>query len=145
MIKNPASKTSVALFRVRARWRIALTGTPIQNNLREMWALFNWTHSGTLLGIQKSFNDIYDKPITRGREKDATNFQKKQGEMKAKDLFRKINPFYLHRSKDEVTARENLRPDDDCSLVPRYRKIMPKFLTNQKTLHLKNASIIKKN
>ena len=42
-----------------------LTGTPIQNNLKEMWALFDWTHQGTLLGTARTFGMEFDTPIWR--------------------------------------------------------------------------------
>uniref|UniRef100_A0A3Q4GTZ2 Excision repair cross-complementation group 6-like n=1 Tax=Neolamprologus brichardi TaxID=32507 RepID=A0A3Q4GTZ2_NEOBR len=56
--------------------RVLLTGTPVQNNLREMWALFDFACQGTLLGMAKTFKAEYENPITRAREKDATPGEK---------------------------------------------------------------------
>lgn len=64
-IKNPSTKCSKGLHRISARQRLILTGTPIQNNLKEMWALFDWTHRGSLLGTARTFGMEYENPITR--------------------------------------------------------------------------------
>jgi len=64
-IKNPSTKGSKAIHSLGAKHRIILTGTPVQNNLKEMWALFDWTHQGTLLGTARTFSMQYEQPIVR--------------------------------------------------------------------------------
>ena len=55
-----------------AQQRLLLTGTPIQNNLEELWALFDWTTSGTLLGEKSTFISEFAAPIAATQDKDAT-------------------------------------------------------------------------
>ncbi|MDE0715932.1 MAG: SNF2-related protein, partial [Gammaproteobacteria bacterium] len=63
-VKNPAAATSKRIRDIRARQRIALTGTPIENSLEELWTLFDWLIPG-LLGDRKSFAKNYRTPIER--------------------------------------------------------------------------------
>ena len=63
-IKNP-TKTSKGVHAIPAHNRIILTGTPVQNNLKELWALFDFVHQGSLLGTQRTFKMEFDNPITR--------------------------------------------------------------------------------
>ncbi|KAF6023008.1 hypothetical protein EB796_018703 [Bugula neritina] len=90
-IKNP-TKTSKGVHMIAAKHRIILTGTPIQNNLKEMWALFDWTHHGMLLGTARTFHSEYSKPITRAREKCATYGERRLGEQMAESLKKIISP-----------------------------------------------------
>ncbi|KAL4223042.1 DNA excision repair protein ERCC-6-like [Mactra antiquata] len=104
-IKNP-TKTSKGVHAIPARNRIILTGTPVQNNLKELWSLFDFVHQGTLLGNQKTFKMAYENPITRAREKDATVGEKKLGIEMAESLKKTIAPFFLRRTKAEVNEKE---------------------------------------
>ena len=45
------------------------SGTPIQNRVRDMWALMDWVTQGSLLGTQKTFKQSYEDPITRARQR----------------------------------------------------------------------------
>ena len=64
VIKNPKSKTALAVKQVglRARHRLILTGTPIQNNVLELWGLFDFLMP-SFLGSEPHFNLVYSKPI----------------------------------------------------------------------------------
>lgn len=64
-IKDHSSKTSVALRKIPSKHRIILTGTPIQNNLQEMWSLFDYTSQGRLLGDAKTFKKQFQDIILR--------------------------------------------------------------------------------
>ncbi|KAK2838196.1 hypothetical protein Q5P01_015408 [Channa striata] len=77
-------------------------GTPVQNNLREMWALFDFACQGTLLGSAKTFKTEYENPITRAREKDATPGEKALGCRMSENLMTIIKPYFLRRTKSEV-------------------------------------------
>uniref|UniRef100_A0A670YSW7 DNA excision repair protein ERCC-6-like n=1 Tax=Pseudonaja textilis TaxID=8673 RepID=A0A670YSW7_PSETE len=78
-IKSPSAKTTKALSAIPARNRVLLTGTPVQNNLQELWSLFDFACQGSLLGTSKTFKMEYENPITRAREKDATLGEKALG------------------------------------------------------------------
>src|SRR5690606_473113 len=64
-IKNPLSQTARAAKRLKAERRLALTGTPIENRLSEIWSIFDFVSPG-LLGGLKSFEETYARPIDRG-------------------------------------------------------------------------------
>ncbi|OAV66354.1 ATP-dependent helicase HepA [Bacteroidales bacterium Barb6XT] len=86
VIKNYATKTSHATMQLQASFRLALTGTPVQNYLGEIWNLFNFINPG-LLGSLKHFTDVFIKV-------DDENTRKR--------LKRLIAPFILRRTKNKV-------------------------------------------
>ncbi|XP_061162866.1 DNA excision repair protein ERCC-6-like [Saccostrea echinata] len=104
-IKNP-TKTTKGVHQIPASHRILLTGTPIQNNLREMWSLFDFVHQGTLLGTARTFKMEFDTPITRARERDATANERRLGMEMAESLKQIISPYFLRRTKAEVIDKE---------------------------------------
>ncbi|MGW8688658.1 SNF2-related protein [Streptomyces sp. NPDC055817] len=62
MVKNHRTATARALHRIRATVRVALTGTPVENNLTEVWSLMDWLNPG-LFGTQRVFRDQFARPI----------------------------------------------------------------------------------
>ncbi len=88
-IKNPSSQVSQAAYDLRGSFRVALSGTPIENRLEELWSLLHFTNPG-LLGGRSSFRDRYASPIEAG---DARALAR---------LRAKIKPFVLRRAKREV-------------------------------------------
>ncbi|MCA9700235.1 MAG: hypothetical protein KC431_22105, partial [Myxococcales bacterium] len=64
-IKNPVSKVARAAYRVQARFKIALTGTPVENHLDDLWSQFHYLQPG-LLGGRGQFNDRYVRAIGLG-------------------------------------------------------------------------------
>uniref|UniRef100_A0A3P8U357 Excision repair cross-complementation group 6-like n=1 Tax=Amphiprion percula TaxID=161767 RepID=A0A3P8U357_AMPPE len=101
-IKNTGTKTAKSVYAIRSKNRVLLTGTPVQNNLREMWALFDFACQGALLGTAKTFKAEYENPITRAREKDATPGEKALGMRMSETLMTTIKPYFLRRTKSEV-------------------------------------------
>ncbi|MFC5472722.1 SNF2-related protein [Paraherbaspirillum soli] len=89
-IKNARSKAAQSAALLRARHRLCLTGTPLENHLGELWAQFHFLLPG-LLGDEKSFNRDFRHPI------------EKQGNQVRRTLLqRRIKPFLLRRTKDAV-------------------------------------------
>jgi hypothetical protein len=89
-IKNPNAETTRQALRLKARQRLCLSGTPLQNHLGELWSLFDFLAPG-FLGGQKSFKSRYRTPI------------EKHGDVDRQDaLNRRIRPFMLRRTKEEV-------------------------------------------
>lgn len=89
-IKNPRSKAAQAAGMLRARHRLCLTGTPLENHLGELWSQFHFLLPG-LLGEEKAFNTAFRHPI------------EKQGDDGRRALLtRRIKPFLLRRTKDKV-------------------------------------------
>ncbi len=89
-IKNPRTQAAIAIRLLKAKHRLALTGTPLENHLGELWAQFDWLTPG-LLGDQSSFSRLYRVPI-----------EKRGDEGRRVHLTTRIRPFVLRRRKDEV-------------------------------------------
>ncbi len=89
-IKNANSKAAQAASRLRARQRICLTGTPLENHLGELWSLFHFLMPGWL-GDAKRFNRDYRKPIEKDGDAD-----------RLQHLTARIRPFLLRRRKEQV-------------------------------------------
>ncbi|GBM73450.1 DNA excision repair protein ERCC-6-like [Araneus ventricosus] len=104
-IKNP-TKTTKAVHAIPSKNRLVLTGTPIQNNLLELWALYDFVHQGTLLGSLKTFKMQYENTISRAREKDSTAGEKRLGTEMAENLKMLIKPYFLRRTKAEIWNKE---------------------------------------
>ncbi|NXA04618.1 ERC6L protein, partial [Sapayoa aenigma] len=101
-IKCPSNKTTKCVYAIPAQHRVLLTGTPVQNNLREMWSLFDFACQGSLLGTAKTFKMEYENPITRAREKDATPGEKALGLKISENLMAIIKPCFLRRTKEDI-------------------------------------------
>ena len=88
-IKNPDSQVARAAFELRARFRLTLSGTPIENRLDELWSQFHFLNCGLLAGRQ-DFQERYAQPIAAGHSQAAERLRER------------IRPFILRRSKGEV-------------------------------------------
>ncbi|MGK0362009.1 MAG: SNF2 family DNA or RNA helicase [Bradymonadia bacterium] len=118
-IKTPTSQVAQAARALDARTRLALTGTPIENNLIELWSLMQYVMPG-FFGGKAAFTRRYATPIQRHGDADALNAMR-----------RRVRPFVLRRLKDEV-ARE-LPPRQEqilyCELGPAQRRLYNKVRT----------------
>ncbi|MDR0616103.1 MAG: DEAD/DEAH box helicase [Synergistaceae bacterium] len=88
-IKNPDTNQAKAARGVKASWRVALTGTPIENHVGDLWSIMEFLMPG-LLGSKKFFTEEYVKPIQESR--DAALM---------KDLKRSVSPFIMRRIKTD--------------------------------------------
>jgi SNF2 family DNA or RNA helicase len=108
-VKNPATKRARALRTLPARRRVAMTGTPIENRLSELWAIMDILNPG-LLGSREWFNRIFAQPIEVGRDEAALE-----------RLRAVVRPFILRRAKDEPEVELDLPPitveKDYCKLT----------------------------
>ncbi|MGY1402096.1 DEAD/DEAH box helicase, partial [Streptomyces sp. SS10] len=96
-VKNPHSSTAKALRQIGARARIALTGTPVENNLSELWAVLDWTTPG-LLGTHRRFRTRWIAPVEAERVLAANG----DGEQHtARLLSELVRPFLLRRRKTD--------------------------------------------
>ena len=91
-IKNPNAETTRQALRLKARQRLCLSGTPLQNHLGELWSLFDFLAPG-FLGGQKSFKTRFRTPIEKGGDVE-----------RQETLNRRIRPFMLRRTKEEVVT-----------------------------------------
>ncbi|XP_022002745.1 protein CHROMATIN REMODELING 24 isoform X3 [Helianthus annuus] len=101
LIKNPSTQRAKSLLAIPCAHRIIISGTPLQNNLKELWALFNFC-CPELLGDKKCFKDKYESAILRGNDKNASERDKRIGSAVAQDLRNCIQPYFLRRLKSEV-------------------------------------------
>ncbi|MEU9399272.1 DEAD/DEAH box helicase [Streptomyces sp. NPDC048242] len=97
-VKNPYSATAKALRTIGAPARVALTGTPVENNLSELWALLDWTTPG-LLGPLQSFRARHARAVENGEDQEA-----------AERLARLVRPFLLRRKKSDPGIVPELPP-----------------------------------
>ncbi|MFI7412678.1 SNF2-related protein [Streptomyces sp. NPDC049627] len=97
-VKNPYSATARELRSIGARARVALTGTPVENNLSELWAILDWTTPG-LLGRLGTFRTRYAQAVEGGRDPAA-----------ADRLARLVRPFLLRRRKSDPGIAPELPP-----------------------------------
>ncbi|MFJ3715409.1 SNF2-related protein [Streptomyces sp. NPDC090057] len=97
-VKNPYSATAKALRTIPAPARVALTGTPVENNLSELWALLDWTTPG-LLGPLKSFRARHARAVENGEDQEAVE-----------RLSRLVRPFLLRRKKSDPGIVPELPP-----------------------------------
>lgn len=97
-IKNAQTKQSKAVRRLRGRHHVALTGTPMENRLSELWSIFDFTNHG-YLGSLGQFQKRYIIPIEKDEKKD-----------KIQQLQSLIRPFLLRRTKKDEEVALNL-PD----------------------------------
>ncbi|MGP3978376.1 SNF2-related protein [Streptomyces sp. 8N114] len=97
-VKNAYSATARALRTLPAAARVALTGTPVENNLSELWALLDWTTPG-LLGPLKTFRARHARAVEGGEDPEATE-----------RLARLVRPFLLRRKKSDPGIVPELPP-----------------------------------
>ncbi|MFT0846183.1 SNF2-related protein [Actinomycetaceae bacterium L2_0104] len=128
--KNPASKTFGSLVKIGAPVSFAITGTPMENNLGELWAMFALVAPG-LLGNAKQFRENVQKPV----EKDASNTEEVLALLR-----RRISPFLLRRTKSAVASElpEKQEQVIDVELAPGHRRMYDRQLQRerQRVLHL---------
>jgi SNF2 family DNA or RNA helicase len=117
-IKNRRTQNAQAVKAVRARNRIVLTGTPMENSVLDLWSIFDFLMPG-YLGSAQDFRERYEQPIARERNPAV------QGR-----LARRLRPFLLRRLKQEVAADlpAKLEQVSFCELTPEQRGVYQQFI-----------------
>ncbi len=112
-IKNPRAKRTRAVKKIQADCRLALTGTPIENSLLELWSIFDFLMPG-LLGTLPDFQRTYQKPIVQGHEPELES-----------ELANHIRPYFMRRLKSEVASElpPKIEQNIYCTLAHRQRKL----------------------
>jgi TATA-binding protein-associated factor len=101
LIKNPKAKVTQAVKRLASNHRLILSGTPIQNNVLELWSLFDFLMPG-FLGTEKVFQDRFAKPIAQSRFAKSSSKEQEAGALAIESLHKQVLPFLLRRLKEEV-------------------------------------------
>lgn len=141
VIKNIKTKVSQAIRGVHALHRLILSGTPIQNNVLELWGLFDWLMPG-FLGSERQFNDTYSKPINMSRDAKSSDKDQEAGALAMESLHRQVLPFLLRRMKEDVLS--DLPPkiiqDYYCTLAPLQKELYDKYAETVESADLKSES-----
>lgn len=120
-IKNPETRNAAAVKKIKARHRFALTGTPVENNLGELWSIFDFIMPG-YLGTYPGFRDRYESGVVRGDDRATER------------LKRVVKPFILRRLKAEVLTE----------LPPKTESVIASPLEGeQKKLYESNLALIR--
>lgn len=110
--KNPASQIAKVVRGLQADHRLALTGTPVENSLRDLWAIFGFVEPG-LLGSEASFRRRFELPIADGDEGAAAVLRSR------------LEPFVLRRTKEDVAKElpERTEAVIECELSALQRRL----------------------
>ncbi|CDF88288.1 unnamed protein product [Zygosaccharomyces bailii CLIB 213] len=135
IIKNAQSKLAKAVKQFRSNHRLILTGTPIQNNVVELWSLFDFLMPG-FLGTEKMFQERFAKPIAASRNSKTSSKEQEAGALALEALHKQVLPFMLRRLKEDVLS--DLPPkiiqDYYCELSDLQKQLYADFSRKQKTV-----------
>ena len=133
LIKNPRAKTTLAVKRLASNHRLILSGTPIQNNVLELWSLFDFLMPG-FLGTEKVFLERFAKPIAASRLSKSHSKEQEAGALAIEALHKQVLPFLLRRLKEEVL--DDLPPkilqNYYCDLSDLQKKLFDDFAKKEK-------------
>ena len=117
-IKNRQTQNAQAVKGVRARHKLVLTGTPLENSVLDLWSIFDFLMPG-YLGSAKDFRERYEVPITRAKD-DAAQAR----------LARRLRPFLLRRLKRDVARDlpEKIEQVAFCELSDAQREVYEKLI-----------------
>ncbi|KAK3159851.1 hypothetical protein QOZ80_1BG0051830 [Eleusine coracana subsp. coracana] len=144
IIKNSRSKITSAVKQLKAQHRLILSGTPIQNNVLELWSLFDFLMPG-FLGTEKQFQATYGKPLLAAKDSKCSAKDAEAGILAMEALHKQVMPFLLRRTKDEVLSDlpEKIIQDRYCDLSLLQLRLYDKFSTSNAKEEI--SSIVKAN
>ena len=133
-VKNPATRRHRAVQTLRADMMLAVTGTPLENTLTELWAILSLTSPG-LFASPRRFREDYVKPIERGKvpenEEGAPYRERRIARLRSR-----IRPFVLRRTKDlvapELPARQEQEQEIHVELSPAHRAAYDRVLQRER-------------
>ncbi|KAH8311233.1 hypothetical protein KR044_005137, partial [Drosophila immigrans] len=136
IIKNGKTKSSKAIKQLKANHRLILSGTPIQNNVLELWSLFDFLMPG-FLGTEKQFIQRYSRPILASRDAKSSAKEQEAGVLAMESLHRQVLPFLLRRVKEDVLTDlpPKITQDLLCELSPLQLRLYEDFSNK----HLKDC------
>ncbi|WP_125612591.1 DEAD/DEAH box helicase [Specibacter cremeus] len=121
-VKNHVTKASQNARRFPAPFKLAITGTPLENNLMELWSLFAITAPG-LFPSSGNFADYYRKPVEKDGDAD-----------RLKQLRRRIRPLIMRRTKEAVAKELPAKQEQvlELDLAPRHRTLYQRHLQRER-------------
>lgn len=128
IIKNGKTKCSQAMKQLIANHRLILSGTPIQNNVLELWSLFDFLMPG-FLGTEKQFCSRFSRPILSSRDPKSSAKDQEAGALAMESLHRQVLPFILRRVKEDVLTDlpPKITQDLLCELSPLQERLYEDF------------------
>jgi superfamily II DNA or RNA helicase len=122
IVKNHQAKTYQCVRRLEAPFKLAITGTPLENNLMDLWSLLSIVAPGLFPSPQR-FAELYRKPIERGTDPELLG-----------RLRRRIRPLMLRRTKEQVAAELPPKQEQvlEVTLQPRHHKIYQTHLQRER-------------
>uniref|UniRef100_A0A3P8XY97 DNA excision repair protein ERCC-6 n=1 Tax=Esox lucius TaxID=8010 RepID=A0A3P8XY97_ESOLU len=143
-IRNPNAGVTTACKQFRTPHRFILSGSPMQNNLKELWSLFDFVFPGKL-GTLPIFMEQFSVPITMGGYSNASAVQVQTAYKCACVLRDTINPYLLRRMKADVKANLSL-PDKNeqvlfCRLTEEQREVYQRFLDSKEVYQMLNGDM----
>ncbi|XP_044229225.1 DNA excision repair protein ERCC-6 [Thunnus albacares] len=143
-IRNPNAGVTTACKQFRTPHRFILSGSPMQNNLKELWSLFDFVFPGKL-GTLPVFMEQFSVPITMGGYSNASPVQVQTAFKCACVLRDTINPYLLRRMKADVKANLSL-PDKNeqvlfCRLTEEQREVYQSFLDSKEVYQILNGDM----
>lgn len=130
-LKNGDSQTFSALNSLNVSRRVILSGTPIQNDLSEYFALISFANPD-LLGSRLEFRKRYELPILRGRDADASEADRKRGDECLANLLAVVNKFIIRRTNDILSKYLPVKYEHVvfCNLAPFQLDLYNYFITS---------------
>ncbi|TQN42091.1 SNF2 family DNA or RNA helicase [Blastococcus colisei] len=134
-VKNHAAKTYAAARRLPARFKLAITGTPVENNLMDLWSMLSIVAPGLFPNPQR-FTEHYRTPIERGGDSDVLAA-----------LRRRIRPLMRRRTKEQVAAELPPKQEQVLEVVlnPKHRKVYDTHLQRERRKVLGLVDDLQKN
>ncbi|KAH3903220.1 DNA-dependent ATPase RAD54 SCDLUD_000839 [Saccharomycodes ludwigii] len=134
-LKNEDSLTFTALNSINCNRRVILSGTPIQNDLSEYFALLNFSNPG-LLGTRNQFRRNFEIPIIRGRDADADKEECLLGQKKLQDLSDIVSKFIIRRTNDILAKYLPCKYEHVvfCKLSPFQEKLYKYYIKSRDLL-----------
>jgi hypothetical protein len=120
-IKNPAARVTQATKAMKARFRIACTGTPVENSLTDLWCLYDWIQPG-LLGSLNEFGRNFRRPIEAREGQDAAALDK---------LRTMIEPQLLRRTKQDVAKELPAKIEDESCKALRMSPLQDRLYRSE--------------
>ncbi|KAI1617312.1 adenosinetriphosphatase [Exophiala viscosa] len=133
LIKNPKAKITQAVKKIVSNHRLILSGTPIQNNVLELWSLFDFLMPG-FLGTEKVFQDRFAKPIAASRNAKSSSKEQEAGALAIEGLHKQVLPFLLRRLKEEVLndLPPKILQNYYCDLSDLQRRLFDDFFKKER-------------
>ena len=103
LLKNPNTATAKAARKVRAKHKVILSGTPVQNRVQELWAAFDFLMPN-FLGSERTFQREYGKVIGESLKEGEEQLLVGEAKVKLKQLHQQVLPFILRREKKDVLS-----------------------------------------